>query len=1079
MILKDTLRLIKQTYKRFLTIVAIVFIGVSFMMGLTSSSTIMRESVDKYNKELNFQDFQIYSNYGFCNEDVLELSKLDYIKDVYPSKQVDAYCRLQDGTQVVSRVREIDSDVNKFILKEGRLPQSIEEVVIIMPKNNKIKLNEIISVYLDDDSITDSLKYTTFKVVGFAESSEYMSKFISSSNLNNLDLELIIYADNRIFISEYYTTLIFTAKNLNNYTTATDEYFINSDLVKEKLKSFKEKQEDYNRKQIVESAQKEIDDAKIELEENRIEGQSELDDAKKKLDKALKEINDAKKEIEDNNQLLIDAQNDVDNGVAELNKNEKILKDNKQLVMDTLSSNPVYAEMSFDKIVESMSNSLNTYNELKTNLDNLKPYRDEILINFPNGVSDIDTAISYLNPAMPNYEEIFTQLKTSKELLINYQTIEDTINTYFTEEVVNNLNTYCPKLKQIQDGEKQIIDGRNALYEAQIDINDGLAKLEEGKKELSKGIKEYNDGKLEYEDGLKEFNEKIQDAEKQIIEAEDELMQLSESKWMILDRDMHYTSYMFKNNCNQMNAIGIIMPILFFLVAALVCMTTMTRLVDEQRGLIGTYRALGYSKSYIISVFLLYVFIASSIGSLPGVFVGMALFPTVIYTTWRLLYLFPKMIKIIPIDKLLISISSFAILMILVTFIVLLQSLKEKPSELMRPKAPKKSKGILLEKIKFIWNRLSFTSKITARNLMRYKARFFMTIIGVAGCTSLLVLGFGIKDSISDVVYLQYGQIFDYNYTINLDDDINLNNIVKELYNDEDNELIIPHMAYTSKLTFDNESDDTINAIVINSHNLNSGFNLKDYKTDELISLSEDGIIISEKFAINNNLSVGDTVKIESKNGISKPVKIDKICKMYFQHYAYISESLYNKLFNDDIAYNSIAILNNGNHQKLFNIIDKYENINSINDFSSFTSQFNVMIEALDLIILVIIITAGALAFVVLLNLIQVNISERTREIATFKVLGFTNHEINVYIFTEIVILTVLGSILGLPLGNIEERFVMNVINMEMIMFPINIKALSYLYSFLITIIFTIIVLLLTIKPLRRINMIESLKSVE
>lgn len=1073
MLLKDTFNLIKLTLKRFLTIVAIVLIGVAFMMGLTSTYSIMQKSVSAYNEKNNLHDIQVYSNYGFCEEDINGFKSLEYIKNVYPSKQIDSYCKSNSGEILISRTRELNSIVNKFELSEGRLPEHYDEVVVIQSRNKNINIGDVIEIYFGDeeDPITDKIERNVFKVVGIIESSEYMSKFLSASNYKNLDLDLIVFADNSLFKSEYYSCVYLTVDGARDYDSTTDEYEKYIDGILDQFDNFKNSQESYNKDKIIAEAKDEIKDGEKELEEKRADGQKELDDAKKELIDAWNEILDGQKKIDDGIIELEDGQEKVDDGFVELEKNEKKIKAAKAQVVEQGGGK------SFEEIYSLTKTGVESYNSLISAKNELETPYQTVMSSFPGGVTEIEYIIGTLNPETD--AEQIEYLNQCIGVINKYNFVLSTLETNFPENLGPTLIVTLKQLDQIIDGEKQIASGRKELNDAQYEIDKGWIEIEDAKNELADGKRKYFDGKKEYEDGVKEFNEKITDAEKELQEAREDLAGLEDAEWTVLDRQSHYTSFMFKNTVGQMKAIGIVMPILFFLVAALVCMTTMTRLVDEQRSQNGIYSALGYSKSYIIKKYLLYVFIASILGELPGIFIGLGIFPTVIYRTWRLLYNLPDIVLYIPALQLVISMCSFAVLMMLVTYIVLKKSLNEKPAQLMRPKAPKSSKAILLEKIKFIWNRLSFTSKITARNLIRYKARFFMTVIGVAGCTGLLVLGWGIKDSISDIVNVQYGNIFDYNYTINLDNDLKINNIVNDLNNINSVNKVVPYMSYISKVNLENGKSPTINTFVMDDVDFDFLFKLTDYRTDMKLTLEDDGVIITEKYAKNNNIKVGDTIEIESRKGKIAKVEVDAIATMYFQHYMFMSQDLYSHIFYEGIENNNIAINDPRHSDELFELKTNYSNINSIEDFSEFTSQFNIMIEALDLIIAVIILTAGALCFVVLINLIQVNISERIREIATFKVLGFRNNEINTYIFKEIIILTLIGSVVGLPLGKIELKFVMNVIDMEMVMFPTNIKPMSYVLGFAITAIFTIIVLISFIKPLKKVNMIESLKSVE
>ena len=955
----DTLRLIKKTFKRFLSLTLIVLIGTGFMMGLLSTPIIMKESVDIFNDENNLQDIQIYSQYGFCYRDVLALMENEDVSEVFASKMVDSIAIRIDGRDFIVRVSELNRRVNKFELVKGRLPESENECLVVLNKHEKAYLELGEHVIIDEKEVEDRLKNNDFLVVGYAYSPEYLSRTLGTSTYKNRDLDTVIYVENTNFISEYYSTIYLTLKGADKYVSYTDKY---KTYVEEKSQSVKDlafEQQNYLKDKIQ-------NEALAELNKNKELFEKEKQEGKEKLDEAAQKLNDA-------NIMIVNYEAEID-----------------------LLSNLIYR----------LESTINTH-------------EDEI----EDGGSEI---YNYL--------------------------------------IDNGLDPSILFEESVQEYAKA------SLNEAKSAYYNMIYQVEQARKEYDKGMEEYREAVLTY-------NEEIDKAQSEIKKAEQDLNDLPKAKWTLLDRESHYSSYMYENNCNQMNAIAISLPILFFLVAALVCLTTMTRLVDEQRGQIGIFVALGFPNSMIIMKYVSYALSASLLGGTIGIFIGQAIFPTVIYETWKLMYNSPRIKMVFPINYLLLSIGSFAILMSIVTAYVVNRALKETPALLMRPKAPKNAKEIILEKIQLIWDRLSFTSKITARNLFRYKSRFFMTVIGVAGCTGLLVIGFGVKDSISDVVKIQYGDIFNYNYEIRLENNHHLDENLDVLKNDLDNDMVAEFMSYTSKVYVE-DNDDTINALVLDPRNAYGAFNLRSYRNGEPLRLNNDGVIISQKFALNNDIKVGDQITIESKNGVKGVVKVSEICEMYFQHYMFMSDALYQNLFEENIYDTNIAIKNN-NIDSLYDDIDKLQDFETLFDFTGYIAQFENMIEALNLIILVIIITAGSLAFVVLSNLTQVNISERIREIATLKVLGFNDHEINLYIFKEILLLSFIGGIIGLPLGVLEHHFIMNVINMEMIMFGMNIKILSFTYSFLITFLFTAIILMFMRKPLRDINMVESLKSVE
>lgn len=989
----DTLRMIKKTYKRFVTLVLIVLIGSGFMMGLLSSANILEKSVDYYNDEYNLQDLQIYSNYGFCANDVYLIKNTEGVQNVFASRFVDAYCKNNNDKEIVVRVEELNRKVNNYKLTEGRMPENSQECLFIETNtsSSNYKVGDKIKLYLnDEDELLKSLRYDEYTIVGLASSPCYMSKMLGTSTLNNAELNGAVLVSNVDFLSDQYNTIYLTLKGSADFLSYTNAYSSYVDELKINVEETAFANQANYRKTLIEKAQKKLDENKLKFEEAKNENETKLANAKRELDDA--------------HITLVSYQSQIN---------------------------------SLNRVVSSLQDTVDSYQDVLNHKKDELGISDEQIRAKINEISNIDV------------KKILTLLGNDLDSLINGsdELYELAIIQMAIDEANNNLKTYRDKMASLQ---------------YQINI----------------GEIEYNSGLEAYNDNLKKFEEEIEKNKAQLTKAQQDLDEMPKASWTILDRDSHYTSSMFKATCKQMSAIGFCFPLLFYLVAALVCMTTMTRLVDEQRGQIGIFSALGYSKKEIIFKYINYAFLASLIGGVIGIIVGQLIFPTVIYNAWKLLYKLPDMHLFYPLKYVIICFLAFSLLMSFVTYLVVKNDLNEVPASLLRPKAPRIAKTTFIEKIPFIWDRLSFTSKVTVRNLIRYKSRFFMTVIGVAGCTGLLVVGFGIKDSVRDVVEIQYEYIFNYNYTIELENDLHLDENLEYLKDDSHNQTVVPFMSYYSACYKDNEEFDSINIQVIDTGDALDILNLRKTDKKTILNLRNNGVIISEKYAKNNKLKKGDTITIESLNGIKKEVVISDICEMYFQHYLFMSDEYYNNIFDEKVHDTSIAIKNN-DIASLKKDVLALKDYSNILDFNSMIEQFENMIKALDFIILVIILAAGSLALVVLINLISVNVSERTREIATLKVLGFRTGEVNAYIFKEILILSIIGGLIGLPLGLIEHHFVMNVINMDMVMFGMNISFFSYLISFLITFIFTIIVLALTRKPLRQIAMVESLKSVE
>jgi putative ABC transport system permease protein len=1066
-------------------------------MGLFSNGTILRESMDIYNDDLNLQDIQIYSSYGFCDEDVTALRANEDIDRVFPSKMVDAY-GISSDVNSVYRLEELNRDVDQIELVEGRMPQRENEALILGDgiESAAVMIGRRVRVYLNDEDINDYLKNDRFLIVGTCKSPAYTSKIMGSSNCDNQDLTHILFIPNGNFVFDYYTTIYLTLKGADQPISYTEAYrdFIDSRIGS--VESTKNHQQAYLRDRIYDENMEKLNEGRKEFNEKKTEGEQQLLEAKQKLD-------DANIELIVSQSLIDSNKTSLEVSLAQLDAAEKLLNQNEAKLNEGIKEAERQAGTDFDTLYAEVSAAYTSYIMIReTNFDTgsyvnniVKELKDEKAQNLAR-MAEIEQEEAALDPLAEDYVEKMADLEVEKQnLSIRNSVIDETLKNYEGQEVDEAESkqemmdaidaqfngsveqTYI-QLKTLYEGREKIRSSRTELETGKQTAAEGQKQLEEAQAQLNAGKREYEKGLKEYEEAQMTFNDEIEQAQNDLNKAQEELEALPNASWILLDRDSHYSSYMYKNTIRQMSAIGYAMPFLFYLVAALVCMTTMTRLVDEQRSQIGIFLALGFSEGRIIGKYVLYALLAALGGSVLGIIFGQLIFPTVIYNTWRLMYDLPEIRFYYPVIYVLICILAFTLLMAAVTASVVRNSLKEMPSSLLRPKAPKSSKRVLLEKITFLWRRLPFTSKITARNIFRYKSRFFMTVVGVAGCTGLLVVGFGIKDSISDIVSIQYGEIFAYDYQINLENDHHLEENVSVLKDNLNNEEVVPFMTYTTKAYLSDKEDDTLIVEVFDARESKNVLNLRktDHKTP--IEMNNGGVILSQKFAINHKIREGDYITVESLNGLKREVRVERICEFYFQHYIFMSEAYYEDIFGENVHANAIAVTSE-DQEGLKEDVKKLQDYISTVDFTGFISQFETMIKALDFIILVIIVAAGSLALVVLINLIQVNIAERIREIATLKVLGFNDHEVNSYIFKEVLLLTVIGGLLGLPLGVLEHHFIMNVINMDMMMFGMNISILSFTYAFLITIVFTLLVSLFMRKHLNDIEMVESLKSVE
>ena len=640
---------------------------------------------------------------------------------------------------------------------------------------------------------------------------------------------------------------------------------------------------------------------------------------------------------------------------------------------------------------------------------------------------------------------------------------------------------------KLASGEKEIADNEQKLRDGEKEISENEQKLKDSRKDIKKAEKDLEEGKKEYEDGKRDAEKEITDGEKKIQDAQDEIDDISMPEWMVTDRNdlPEYSDY--GDNADRMRSIGQVFPVIFFLVAALVSLTTMTRMVEEQRTQIGTMKALGYGKYAIASKYLLYAFLATVGGSILGILIGEKILPLVIINGYGIMY--KGMMNNIQIRYELkfamIAAGAATVCTVGASIFSCYRALAETPASLMRPPAPKEGKRILLERIPLFWKHLNFTWKSTLRNLFRYKKRFFMTIFGISGSMALMLVGFGLRDSIMDIARRQYQELQHYTGTI-IDDEDATDKERQELDEFLENNSQIErytHVQFTKMSVPRNKSNISVYVYVPeNLETFNKDVTLQDRKTKEKYKLTDAGTVISEKTATLTGLKVGDTMTI-TKDGKNYETKIAAVTENYMGHYIYMTGNVYEQTFGEKPNYSATVFTVKEEYKEseseVGNEILKYPAALSISYTSSLEAQLHRMLGALDTVIIVLIISAGMLAFVVLYNLNNVNITERQRELATLKVLGFYDTEVSAYVYRENVILTLIGVLAGAVFGIFLHRYIIRTVEVDAVMFGRNINPVSFLYCGLLTIGFSMIVNLFMHQKLKKIDMVESLKSVE
>ena len=647
--------------------------------------------------------------------------------------------------------------------------------------------------------------------------------------------------------------------------------------------------------------------------------------------------------------------------------------------------------------------------------------------------------------------------------------------------------------KKLAKAKKEIDESEAALsaqaalaetaYAAQADYgnaNQLLAQLEAGKAE-------YEKNKKEADKKLAEAEKKLKDGEKELKKTEKKLNSMSKSVWYVRNRDDNPGYDTFTQNADRLDAVASVFPLFFLLVAILVCVTTMTRLIEEKRTEIATFKALGYGNASIIAKFVIYSLIAGVTGSVIGTAIGVATLPFIIYNAYKIMYYIGDITLVLNVPIILMGILTAILCTTAVSIIVCAKSLRLKPAQAMRPKAPKPGKRILLERITPLWKHMSFTAKLTARNLFRYKARLCMTVIGVAGCTALIVAAFGLLNSFDPLTEVQFGEVFHYDAVVVPKDggsEKQLDYLVKKAEKDEDVKRAM--LCMQEEITIDAHGKHYSAPLTINVFSDTAHFDeivhLQERESKNPLTLDDSGVMINEKYAATNKLKVGDTVKIKGKIGTAE-AKIAGIYEQYINNYLYMTPKLYHELFKKQPVYNMLCVsLDEAKGDRADNFSSQMLSDNrivAVTFMAEKITEFKNMLNSLNMVVLVMIVCAAALAFVVLYNLTNINIAERVREIATFKVLGFYNRETSSFIYKENIILTLMGIAVGLGLGILLTGFIVRTVEIDNVMFGREIYFTSYLYAAGLTMLFSLLVNGVMSFKIKAVNMVESLKSVE
>ena len=1018
---KSAMRQIFSNKSRFIAIFAIVLIGVGFFAGILATGDDMRLGADRYYDEYGLMDFRLISTYGFSDRDVAALKDMGGV-EVYPSYYHDFIVDI-DGSETVCRAFSYNAEnaVNIPYLVEGRLPENDGECLLNASVYSNDLIGTKITLSLDDGSdMDDVLSQSEYTVVGIFLSPMYVSATqYGSTNIASGKISKIALIPESCFQSKYYTEIYLKYDELKALSSYSSEYETLADTLSEEVEKRLGGRTFIRLQEIKADAEEELERAKAELADAQARYDTEVSDARLKLYDAKIKLEEAEEKLKDAEQKITDGKTELSEKRAEY---EKEIADAEAQIKEAQNTIADY-EYSYRKGMEKYEEGAAEYEAGVAAADQLK----EAIAAMTAIYGEDDPRVV---AAKAQYETLSAQLAAAK-----------------------------------------------------VTLDKSYRQLTNARQELDDAIMEFNRARHELPIRKAEAEEQFAEAEREIAEAEEAIAELKEPEYYVFGRDANpaYTEY--GQNAERMDNIAKIFPVFFLLVAMLVSLTTMARMVEDDRTQIGTIKALGYRNAAVVKKYMLYALTATVGGAVVGVIIGFVLLPKVIMNAYSILYQIPysptPFVWSIAIPSVLAAVVCIAVT---VWFTVKAYA-RELPSRLMRPGTPPKGKKVWIEKIPTLWNMLNFTGKVSARNIFRYKKRMLMTSIGIAGCTALILTGFGLKDSISDIVGLQYNDLWHYDALVVLDDagdseSISRINSTVASFDKEYGSTMVMQKTYSA---LNGESEIEINLLTAeDSAVLSEMITFRTRRGHESLSLNDDGAVITEKLASLLGISQGDTITVKISDERTVRVPVTAITENYVYHYVYMSGNAYRTYIGEEPSPNCLMLRYDvPDEDALVSAVLENDNILSLTRSSTIMETFSGIMGILNSVVLVLIISAGALAFVVLYNLTNINISERIREIATLKVLGFRDREVSMYIFRENIVLTLIGSAFGLLGGRLLTAFVITTAEIDIVMFGRSVSVWSYLFAFLLTFAFSIIASFAMKPKLDKISMTESLKSVE
>lgn len=1062
---KDIYMTICRTLPRFLSIFFIVVLGVAFYAGIRVTEKDMKITADAQFDQNHLMDIKLLGTMGLSEDNLQAVKTLSWVADAEGSYSMDAVCQMENSDdEYVTKILAETQRMNHIEVTKGTMPSKNEECLVdeYFAKQHHLKIGDVLILNSGTKkNIKESLKESKVKITGIGKSCAYLSRERGTSEVGSGTVSGFLVVSKENFKQDGYTEIYISVKDAKKELAYTSAYDHIVSKAKKQIESISKEQNENRLKQIQGDALREISRQETKYKKERKRALAKLEKAEKKLQDAEQKIKNAKKELTANEKKLKQGQQEIKKGWKAYKKGIKQLSDGKEQLSN--------AQSELLKKESELNNSEAQLKQQEKSLDQLE-----------RQIAAYEQSLGKDHPqVLAMKQKLLEGRKAVSEVKVKIAAGKKQVTTA-KKKLKNEQNSLQKNEQKLASSKKTIEKNEKILKNSSNQLNQGRQKIKNSEKELEKGKKEFASSKMS-------AMKKLSDGQKKIEDAKREVQELEEGEWYILNRKMTQSYVEYGEDTARIGAIGEVVPSIFFLVAALVSLTTMTRMVEEQRTQIGVLKALGYTGWDIALKYVSYALAATLSGSVIGAIAGEKILPEIIIEAYKMMYIGLGDIKT-PLETeytLMASIMAVGVV-VLAVLSACYKELREKPAQLMRPAAPKEGKRIFLEYISSFWGRLNFIWKATMRNLFRYKKRFFMTVFGIGGCMALLLVGFGLMDSIYAVSDNQYRRITTYDIAVTLKDDVQeeeKDEFLKWISNQEEIKQRLQVHETSVSLESGGKSKTAALIVPLSVKDFPKFFMLKDRKSGKKYHLSDEGVIITEKAASLMEIKTGDFVYLKTDETSRIRVKVQAVTENYMYHKIYMTPGLYEKLYKEKPKgtkiYCDSGKLSAKEQIRIGKKILSKEAAGSIVFASNEVKTMEDMIGNLNVVMIVLIISAGLLAFVVLYNLNNINISERRAELATIKVLGFYDMEVSAYVYRENILLTIIGILAGIGLGTVLHRYVILTAEIDLMMFGREIFRNSYIYSILLTIGFSIIINLLMFFQLKKIDMVESLKSAE